>query len=309
MFSLKFWKRKKRDSAKPMETAGKMAGNMPKMLGTFEVIREIGRGSMGVVYLGHDVGSGVDVALKTMSLGNQFNAKVLQDTRERFMREAEILTWLHHPDIVVIYDVGEEHGLAYIAMEYLKGVELTEYTRPDNLLPLPKALEIMARAADALGYAHEEGHELGIVHRDVKPGNIMYDAAENSVKLTDFGISRLMDLNSTRVGLVLGTPLYMSPEQVMGNQVNHLSDLFSLGATLYQLVSGKLPFEGNTDFEVMGNIVQKPHTDILSVRPDLPREVCEVINRALEKDPERRFQSGAEMAEAIRRCIPYCSNT
>lgn len=302
MFSLKFWKRKNKESSKPE----KASANMPRMLGTFEVAREIGRGAMGVVYLGRDIASGVDVALKTMTLGNQFNAKALQDAKERFMREAEILTWLHHPDIVTIYDVGEEHGQAYIAMEYLKGVELTAHTSPDTLLPLPKALEIMARAADALGYAHEEGHELGIVHRDIKPGNIMYDASDDSVKLTDFGISRLMDLNATRHGLVLGTPLYMSPEQVMGQKINHLSDLFSLGATLYQMVSGKLPFEGENDFDVMGHIVKRPHIDILSVRPDLPIPLCDVINRALEKNPEQRFQSGAEMAEAIRHCIAHC---
>ncbi len=303
MISLKFWKSDDSESAKPRE----VTGAFPKMLGTFEVIREIGRGAMGVVYLGRDEASGVDVALKTMNLGKEFNAKALEDAKERFMREAEILTWLHHPDIVTIYDVGEEHGLAYIAMEYLKGVELTEFTRPDNLLPLPKALEIMARAADALGYAHEEGHEKGIVHRDVKPGNIMYDPSDDSVKLTDFGISRLVDLNATRHGLVLGTPLYMSPEQVMGQKINHLSDLFSLGSTLYQMVCGKPPFEADSEFEVMTRIVKEQHTNILSVRPGLPAELCAVINRALEKEPEKRFQSGAEMAEAIRRCIQHCS--
>ncbi len=305
MFSLKFWKRKKNKAAPPVESAS----NVPRMLGTFEVIREIGRGAMGVVYLGRDVASGVDVALKTMQLGSQFNAKVLEDAKERFLREAEILTWLHHPDIVTIYDVGEDHGLAYIAMEYLPGVELTEFIRPDNLLPLPRVLEIMARAADALSYAHEEGHEKGIVHRDIKPGNIMYDARDNSVKLTDFGISRLMDLNATRVGLVLGTPLYMSPEQVMGNKINHLSDLFSLGSTLYHMICGKPPFEGDTDFDVMARIVKEPHTDISSIRPSVPEELRAVIDRALQKKPEDRFQSGAEMADAIRRCIPLCPNT
>ncbi len=304
MISLKFRKEKDSESAKP----GNTAGNLPDMLGTFEVIREIGRGAMGVVYLGRDVSSGVDVAIKTMNLGNQFNAKALEDAQERFMREAEILTWLHHPDIVTIYDVGQDHGLAYIAMEYLKGVELTEYTQPGKLLPLPKALEVMARAAAALGYAHEEGHEKGVVHRDVKPGNIMYDAADNSVKLTDFGISRLIDMNATRLGLVLGTPLYMSPEQVMGKQINHLSDLFSLGSTLYQVVSGSLPFEGDSEFAVMTNIVKEPHTDIRSVRRGLSAELCAVIDRTLNKNPEKRFQSGAEMAEAIRKCIPHCQS-
>ena len=296
----KFWTRKDGESPTPVQTGGG-----PRMLGTFEVTREIGRGSMGVVYLGRDVGSGRDVAIKTMNLASEFNATVLEDTKERFLREAEILTWLSHPDIVAIYDVGEEHGVAYIAMEYLRGAELTEYTAADKLLPLPKVLEIMARAADALGYAHEEGHVMDIVHRDVKPGNIMYDPTDNSVKVTDFGISRLIDLNATRVGLVLGTPLYMSPEQVMGHQITGVSDLFSLGSTFYQLLCGRLPFEGETDFEVMGRIVKEPHTDILSYRPDLPADVCAVINRTLEKDSAKRYQSGREMAEAIRRCAQY----
>lgn len=273
-----------------------------KTLGTFEVTREIGRGAMGVVYLGKDIRSGVEVALKTMALAKEFNAAALQDAKERFMREAEILTWLAHPDIVTIYDVGEEQGLAYIAMEYLKGKELTEFIRPDRLLPVPKVLDIIARAADALGYAHEEGHEKGIVHRDVKPGNIMYDADLDSVKVTDFGISRLIDLNATRMGLVLGTPLYMSPEQVMGQQITGVSDLFSLGSTLYELLCGQSPFVANSALEVMRRIVQEPHTGLAVVRPDIPECVCAVVNRALEKKPEHRFQSGYEMAAAIRQC-------
>ncbi len=283
------WKNKNGSSA---------SGGMPRVLGTFEVTGEIGRGAMGVVYRGKDVRSGRDVALKTMMLARQFNANALQDAKERFMREAEILTWLHHPDIVTIYDVGEEHGLAYIAMEYLKGVELTEHTTPGKLLPLSKTLEIMARAADALGYAHEEK----IVHRDVKPGNIMYDASDNSVKVTDFGISRLVDLNATRIGVVLGTPLYMSPEQVMGKQIDGRSDLVSLGTTFYQLVCGELPFGGETEFDVMYSVAKNPHTDILTYQPDLPPCVYAVINRALEKDEDKRYQTGAEMAEAIRAC-------
>lgn len=268
------------------------------MLGTFEVTRELGRGSMGVVYLGKDTVSGRDVAIKTMTLANEFNVDALADAKERFLREARILTWLDHPDIVTIYDVGEEHGLAFIAMEFLKGVELTAHIKPDSLLPLPKSLEIMARAADALGYAHEQN----IVHRDVKPGNIMYDASNESVKVTDFGISRLTNLSATRVGLVLGTPLYMSPEQVMGKQIDGLSDLFSLGTTLYQMVSGRLPFEGDSEFDVMYRVAKEPHTDILSFMPEIPACISEIINRALAKDMNDRYQSGNEMAEAIRQC-------
>jgi len=291
MISLQFWKKTK-DAAKHKP------GGMHKTLGTFEVTKEIGRGSMGIVYLGRDPVSARDVAIKTMTLANEFNANALEDAKDRFMREAKILTWLDHPDIVTIYDVGEEHGLAYIAMEFLKGVELTEHTKPDNLLPLAKTLEIIARAADALAYAHEQH----IVHRDIKPGNIMYDASINSVKVTDFGISRLTKLSTTRIGVVLGTPLYMSPEQVMGKQIDGLSDIFSLGSTLYQMVSGHLPFEGDSEFDVMYKVAKDPHTDILSVKSDIPACVCEVINRALAKEKADRYQSGSEMAEAIRLC-------
>jgi eukaryotic-like serine/threonine-protein kinase len=285
MVNLKFWK-------------PTTQGESKRMLGSFEVKQEIGRGSMGVVYLGVDPASGRDVAIKTMTLANEFNANALEDVKSRFLREARILTWLDHPDIVTIYDVGEEHGLAYIAMEFLKGVELTEYARPGNLLPLGKVLEIIARAADALGYAHEQN----IVHRDVKPGNIMYDADNNTVKVTDFGISRLTNLSETRAGVILGSPLYMSPEQVMGKQIDGLSDLFSLGITLYQLVSGRLPFEGDSEFDVMYRVAKEPHTDISSIKADLPSCVCAIINRALAKEVTGRYQSGYEMAEAIRHC-------
>ncbi len=296
MEGIKFWKKKSAASS-DLVNMHKL-GESKKMLGMFEVVRELGRGSMGVVYLGRDPASSRDVAIKTITLVNESNAEVLRDAKSRFLREAKILTWLHHPDIVTIYDVGEDHNLAYIAMEFLTGVKLTVYTKTYSLLSLPKVLDIMARAADALGYAHEQN----VVHRDVKPGNIMYDQANNSVKVIDFGISMLADLSATQDNLVMGSPLYMSPEQVMGKQINGLSDLFSLGSSFYQLVSGHLPFEGDTDLDVMHRVAKEPHTDILSVRPDLPLCVCAIINRALAKDVENRYQTGYEMAEAIRHC-------
>ncbi len=293
---LQFWKRPARpDFLAPLRLAPRKA----RRLGQYEIVREIGRGSMGVVYLGRDTVKNRDVALKTMCLASEFDQKALADAKERFMREAEFLETLNHPNIVDFYSAGEEHGLAYIAMEYLRGVELREYTRPGHLLPLQVLLEIMERAAEALAYAHDKH----IVHRDVKPGNIMYDAASHVVKVADFGISRLTNLSRTRSGVVLGSPIYMSPEQVRGQKVNGLSDLFSLGATFYQLVTGHLPFEGETDMQVMYRIAQEPHPDIFSIRPDLPPCVAGVIHRALEKDLTLRYQSGYEMAQAIRRCL------
>lgn len=269
-----------------------------RKLGQYEVLREIGRGSMGVVYLGRDIRNGRDVALKTMSLATEFDPNALVDTKERFMREAEFLETLKHPNIVDFYSAGEEQGLAYIALEYLPGVELTYYTHPGELLSLPVLLDIMRHAAEALAYAHRKN----IVHRDVKPGNIMYDSETHIVKVADFGISRLTNLSRTRNGMVLGSPIYMSPEQVRGQQIDGQSDLFSLGVTFYQLACGHLPFDAETDMQVMYRIVQEPHPDILSFRPDLPPCVRAIINRALEKDTAQRYRSGEEMVRDIIAC-------
>lgn len=296
MGNLKFWKKK--SDASSGHAYKHMPDDSRRILGIYDVVRELGRGSMGVVYLGKDPITGRYVAIKTLTPASGFNAQAMGDAKMHFLREAKILIWLDHPDVVTIYDVGEENGLAYIVMEFLNGVELTEHTKPNNLLPLPTTLEIVARVADALSYVHEHN----VKHGDVKPGNIMFDQASNTVKVMDFGISRLTNRAATRVDLLLGTPLYMSPEQVMGKQINGLSDLFSLGSSLYQLVSGRLPFDGDSDVDVMKRIAEEPHTDILSFRPDLPPSLCAVINKALEKDMATRFQSGAELAEAIRHC-------
>jgi eukaryotic-like serine/threonine-protein kinase len=163
---------------------------------------------------------------------------------------------------------------------------------------LPKVLSIAARVADALGYAHT----LNVVHRDIKPANIMYDPESDTVKVTDFGIARITDSSKTKTGMVLGTPSYMSPEQLAGKKVDGHSDLFSLGASLYQLVCGKLPFQGDSMAQLMFRIANEPQGDILAIKPDLPLCVAEVINKALAKQVEQRYQTGSEMAEAIRHC-------
>ena len=298
MVGLKFWEKKSGSSS--AHSNNPTIVEAKDMLGMFEVVRELGRGSMSVVYLGRDPISNREAAIKTMVLANVFNEKALGDAKSQFWHEAKILTWLNHPNIVSIYDVGEDHGFAYIAMEFLSGEKLTRFTSTDNLLPLIKVLDIMARSADALDYAHEQN----VIHRDIKPGNIMYDRVSNTVKVIDFGISILTNLSAGK-GSVIGTPLYMSPEQVMGKQINGLSDLFSLGSSLYQLVSGHLPFEGATDVDVMRRIAKEPHKNILSVKPDLPPCVCAIIDRALAKDMVNRYQSGYEMAEAIRQCAAH----
>jgi len=274
------------------------AGVSKPMLGRYQVEKELGKGAMGVVYLGKDPKIGRVVAIKTMSLAQEFEADELEEVKARFFREAESAGRLNHPNIVTMYDAGEEHDLAYIAMEFLKGKDLVPYTKPDNLLPLPKVLSIVARVADALDYAHT----LNVVHRDIKPANIMYDMESDTVKVTDFGIARITDSSKTKTGMVLGTPSYMSPEQLSGAKIEGASDLFSLGVSLYQMVCGKLPFIGNSMAQLMFRIANEPHTDILTIRPDVPPCVVAVINKALTKKVEERYQTGSEMAEAIRQC-------
>ncbi len=268
-------------------------------LGRYAVESELGKGAMGVVYLGRDPKIGREVAIKTLALSDEFEGQELDDAKQRFFREAESAGRLNHPHIVTIYDAGEEHDLAYIAMEFLKGQELTRYTKPDTLLPVVTVLKILAAAADALGYAHRHN----VIHRDVKPANIMYDRSTGEVKLTDFGIARITDSSHTKTGVVLGTPSYMSPEQLGGNKVDGRSDLFSLGAMGYLLLTGERPFHSDSMATLMNQIVNQDHVDIFELRPDLPPCIGPIINKALEKDREQRYQTGNEMALDLRMCI------
>ncbi len=274
------------------------AGVSKPMLGRYEIEKELGKGAMGVVYLGKDPKIGRVVAIKTMALAQEFEASELEDVKARFFREAETAGRLNHPNIVTMYDAGEEHDLAYIAMEFLKGKDLAPYTKPDNMLPLSKVMSIIARVADALDYAHKQN----VVHRDIKPANIMYDPVTDTPKLTDFGIARITDSSKTKTGMVLGSPSFMSPEQLAGKKIDGASDLFSLGVSLYQLACGKLPFEGDSMAQLMYRIANEPHTDILSIRPDLPQCLVAIINRSLAKQIVDRYSNGAEMADALRRC-------
>jgi serine/threonine-protein kinase len=275
-------------------------GGMEKpMLGRYQVEKELGKGAMGVVYLGKDPKIGRVVAIKTMALSQEFEGDELVEVKERFFREAETAGRLTHPNIVTIYDAGEEHDLAYIAMEFLKGRDLAPYTKKDTLLPVPQVMSIVARVAEALGYAHQQN----VVHRDIKPANIMYEPESDTPKVTDFGIARVTDSSKTKTGMVLGTPSYMSPEQLAGKKVEGRSDLFSLGVMLYQMLSGTLPFTGESMAQLMFKIANEPHADIRTVNPDLPTCVAAVINKALAKDPEQRYQTGEQMAKAIRLCL------
>jgi len=266
------------------------------MLGRYQVERELGKGAMGVVYGGKDPKIGRTVAIKTMALSAEFEAEELTEAKERFFREAETAGRLAHPNIVTIYDAGEEHDLCFIAMEFLKGKDLVAHTKQPNLMPPEKVLSIVERVADALGYAHT----MGIVHRDIKPANIMYEPESDTVKVTDFGIARITDSSRTKTGMVLGTPSYMSPEQLAGRKIDGRSDIFSLGVTLYQMLAGRLPFEGESMTQLMFAIANTPHPPIREYNPALPAWVDAIIEKSLAKDLEQRYQTGAELAAAIR---------
>ncbi len=281
-------------------------GMSKPMLGRYEVEKELGKGAMGVVYQGRDPKINRVVAIKTLALSEEFEGDELEEAKARFFREAETAGRLTHPNIVTIYDAGEEHDLAYIAMEFLKGKDMAGHTKIDNLLPIPKALAIVAAAAEALDYAHSNQ----VVHRDIKPANLMYEPDSDQIKLTDFGIARITDSSRTKTGLILGTPSYMSPEQLAGKKVDGRSDLFSLGVMLYQLLCGKLPFQGDSMATLMYMIANDPYTPITDVRPELADEApCApaIIDRALVKNADERYQRGAEMADDLRNCLKSIS--
>ena len=269
------------------------------MLGRYQVEKELGKGAMGIVYLGKDPKINRDVAIKTMALSQEFGDDELQDVKERFFREAESAGRLNQANIVAIYDAGEDHDLAYIAMELLKGYDLDRHIKADELLPVGDVLQIVMDCAVALDYAHSQN----VVHRDIKPSNIMYDPETRSAKITDFGIARITDSSKTRTGTVLGTPNYMSPEQCMGKKVDGRADLFSLGVVLYQLVSGELPFKGDSMATLMYSIVNDPPIDIKKVKPDINTALRKVIHNAIGKRPEKRYQSGKKMAAHLKVCM------
>jgi serine/threonine-protein kinase len=268
------------------------------MLGRYQIIKELGRGAMGVVYLGKDPKIGRTVAIKTMALSQEFEGDTLKQVTERFFQEAETAGRLRHPGIVTIYDVGEEDDLAYIAMDYLEGKGLQHYTEPSELLPVTTVCDIIAQVADALEYAHERN----VVHRDIKPANMIYMPETRRIVLTDFGVACLTDTSRTKTGTILGTPSYMSPEQVLGKKVDGRSDLFSLGVTMYQLLRGELPFEGESLAALLYKIANENAPSVTRQRPDLPPCIGRIVKRAVAKKAQDRFQSGIEMATAIRRC-------
>jgi serine/threonine-protein kinase len=270
----------------------------PKSLGRYRIQGVLGKGAMGLVYDGLDPTLGRRVAIKTVLTGTLDEATA-KHYAQRFMREVRAVARLNHPNIVQVYDYGTEGELAYIVMEYIQGRELKDAFDAGERFALDTVLRMMRELLDALEFAHEAG----VVHRDVKPANVMVDAA-GRIKLTDFGVARINDPDAdlgeaTRAGAMIGTPAYMSPEQIQGQPIDRRSDVFSAGILFYQLLTGKKPFEG-TGWALARKIVQDdpvPATELVQVPPDMDR----VLGRALAKSLDYRYPSARAFAEALAR--------
>lgn len=264
-------------------------------LGRYEIIKQIGKGAMGTVYLGQDPRINRTTAIKTFRFSDDLDQTEIDDLKLKFFREAESAGTLSHPNIVTIYDAGDEQDLAYIAMEYLEGETLEKYIRPDHLLPMLRVIEMVACIADGLDYAHRKG----IVHRDIKPANIMLSGS-GEIKVTDFGIARITATSQTQTGIVKGTPYYMSPEQISGKKVDGRSDLFSLGVMLFQLLTGALPFRGDNPAALMHQIMNEPHPDPKSINPRILKPLITIMDRSLTKNRSHRYQEASQMCIHLR---------
>jgi len=264
----------------------------------YRLQQQLGRGATATVYRVVDERDGSVVALKMLSLADDWPDDLLEEAKLRLLREADAAGSLAHPDIVEIRESGEHNGLVYLAMEFVEGVNLGTHAFEGRLLPPRMVSEMCARVADALYFAHQRG----VIHRDIKPANIVFDQRNRRVRVMDFGVARLENSRATRTGIILGSPSYMAPEQLDARPVTAQSDLFSLGVTLFQLLTGMLPFRSDSIPGLMQKISAEPHPPLRVVRPDLPECLSAIIDRALEKDPEQRYRSGAEMAQSLRDC-------
>ena len=265
-------------------------------IGRYRIVDELGRGAMGIVYKAEDPNLDRLVALKTIILPE--DAEEHGEYRKRFFLEAKAAGKLNHPHIVTTFDCGEHEGMAYLAMELLEGIDLRTRVTKQGVTAL-EAIEIARQVAEGLGYAHERG----VVHRDIKPGNIMLNGGAKA-KIMDFGLARMrMADHKTSTGMVLGTPRYMSPEQISGQPVDQRSDIFSLGIVLYEMLTGTRLFSGENIEQVQHSITQTDHVPPTRVVPGLPAMIDFVVARALKKDPAVRYQDAYELAADLETCL------
>jgi len=268
-------------------------------LGRYRILGELGRGAMGTVYRAQDPLIEREVAIKT--LHPNLPEDVIAEVRQRFLREAKSAGQLNHPNIVTIFDVGEQDGVAYMAMELLEGRSLQEIMAEPARLPFQTTAEYVAQIADAL----DRAQQLGIVHRDVKPANVVISGAGH-VKLTDFGVAYVPSSTMTQTGTMIGSPRYMSPEQVLGLPIDPRSDIFSLGVVLYEMLSGQAPFVrpgDSTIFPLINRIAAEPHPPVTQLDQSIPAGFEAILRKALAKKPEDRYQRGGEMARDLRNLL------
>ncbi len=268
----------------------------PERIGKYYVVHEVGRGSTGTVYLSHDPFYGRDVAIKLYHATSSDDAES-RNARRMFMGEAKMVGKLQHPNIVPIFDAGEEDARRYVVTEHVHGARtLSAYCRAGSLLPIDQVVSIMYKCAKALHYAHSRG----VVHRDIKPSNILL-TQDGDVRIVDFGIALVADSDVSRLEGVAGSPAYMSPEQVQGLELDARSDLYSLGAVMYEMLCGQRPFRAGALGKLLRQVVQAEAESLRLVRPEIPQELEEVVKRALQKEPNNRYRTGTEFAAELTR--------
>jgi len=265
-----------------------------KTIGRYQIIRKLGQGSMGVVYLGKDPYINRDVGIKISRPASDVVGEKADKYRQSFFTEAQSVGRLVHPNIVSIYDAGMYKDFCYMTMEYIDGPTLKKFCHKDYLLPITNVVQVMFIACKALDYAHRKG----VIHRDIKPSNIMVNKA-GYVKITDFGIAKIKTDQTASQGIV-GSPSYMSPEQVKDQPVDDKSDIFSLGCVLYQLLTGELAFAGENHFSIMYKIAREDPVPMREIRPEIPEILAKITQKALAKDPVDRYQTCADFAYDLR---------
>lgn len=269
---------------------------MISQLGRYEMVSELGQGAMGVVYKARDPLIDRVVAIKTINLGLALEEK--EEYEGRFYQEARAAGRLNHPNIVTIYDVGKSGNIAYIAMEFLQGNELRDLLREERNMPVEQIVDIVAQVAEGLAYAHQHG----IVHRDIKPSNIML-IRDGRIKITDFGIARMASSAvHTQTGMVLGSPKYMSPEQVLGKEIDRRSDIFSLGVMLYEMLTGGSPFVGENVNAIMYQTLNLVPPAPSTLNANVPDMLNFIVAKALAKGVEDRYQNALDLARDLRAC-------
>ncbi|MGA1842766.1 MAG: protein kinase domain-containing protein [bacterium] len=264
--------------------------------GRYEIVKEIGRGSMGVVFEAYDPNIERPVALKVLREDRVTNQAFV----ERFIKEAKAIGRLSHPNIVTVYDVGQDHGTIYIAMEFLTGTPLNKIIEKKGF-SVEETIDLGIQIAEVLDRANKKG----IVHRDIKPSNIIL-MEDGQVKITDFGIAHIEDSSSpqlTQVGEILGTPTYMAPEQVTGGHVDGRADIFSLGCILYELITGQRPFGGSSLTAVLRSVTQDNPEEPVNINPQIPEALSSIIMKCLKKNPNERFQTGGATLKALKDCL------